>query len=152
MSGPASSLALRFLQREHEEIDVLLGELMAGTGDLVRARRLVCERLEQHMTVEEKVFYPALARMEMLGAFIDRMHDQHRVVRECLEALREVEPGQAGFAAAVRRLDDAVDRHIQDEEQRGFAYAAEHLAGELDTLAVEMEAQRDAQRGAFGVG
>lgn len=152
MSENALPLALEFLARQHDEADVLLGELAAGEGDLPRARRLLCKTLEQHMAMEEKVFYPALARVEMLASFVSRLHDQHRVIRECMDSLLETEIDAESFQPAVRMLNEAVDLHVQDEEGRGFDYAAEHLAGELDALAVEMEAQHEAEKGAFGVG
>jgi hypothetical protein len=146
------SVAFALLHREHEEADRLLGELQAGEGDLDRARRMLDEALRHHMNVEEAVFYPALARIEMLGAFVELLHMQHGVIREALVALGSVDPGDARFADAVRRLDEAVDQHVQDEETRAFAYAAEHLAGELEGLAVEMEHRRECERGAYGVG
>lgn len=152
MSAPDTPLALALLARQHDEIDVLLGELAAREGDLQRARRLLCQAIEQHLSIEEKVFYPALARVEALSAFVDRMHDQHRVIRETLQALLTTDIASEEFGQAVRMLNDAVDRHVEDEEQRAFDYAVEHLGGELDALAVELEAQREAAQGAFGVG
>lgn len=152
MAEDSLPLALDLLARQHEEVDVLLGELAAREGDLLRARRLLCQALEQHMGIEEKVFYPALARNEAIGSFVDRLHDQHRVIRESMHALLDTDVDAEQFDAAVRMLNEAVDLHVQDEEARGFDYAIEHLAGELDGIAVEMEAQREAARGAFGVG
>lgn len=152
MRPPDTPLALALLARQHDEIDVLLGELAAREGDLQRARRLLCQAIAQHLTIEEKVFYPALARVEALGSFIDRMHDQHRVIRETVQALLAAEIGSEDFGQAVTMLNEAVDRHVEDEEQRAFDYAVEHLGGELDALAVELEDQREASQGAFGVG
>ena len=146
------STAFRLLHREHEEVDRLLGELVGGQGDPARARRMLDEALRRHMSVEETVFYPALGRLEMLASFVDRLRAQHRVIREALDALGAVEPGDGRFAAAVRRLNEAFDTHVQEVESRAFAYAAEHLAGELEALAVEMEDRRECERGAYGVG
>lgn len=145
-------LALQLLARQHIDIDGLLGKLAARAGDGSSERRLLCEALEQHMTLEEKVFYPALGRLEALASFVQRMHDQHRVIRECLQQLLDTELQADTFDRAVSTLNEAVDLHVQDEEQRAFDYAVEHLAAELDGLAVEMEAQREAEQGAFGVG
>jgi hemerythrin-like domain-containing protein len=146
------SIAFELLHRDHEEADRLLGELQAGQGDLERARRILDETLRHHMRVEETVFYPALARVEMLGSFVERMRTQHQFIREALDALDATDLGDAGFADAVRRLNEAVDRHVQEEEARAFAYAAEHLAGELEAMAVEMQHRRECERGAYGVG
>jgi hypothetical protein len=146
------SVAFEFLHREHEDVDRLLGELQARQGDLERARRLLDEALQRHMNVEEAVFYPALGRLEMLGSFVDRMLEQHAVIRAALDALHRAALDAPGFADAVRRLNELVDSHVQEEEGRAFAYAEEYLAGELEALAVEMEDRREYERGAYGVG
>jgi ATP/maltotriose-dependent transcriptional regulator MalT len=146
------SIAFQLLHGEHEEVDRLLGEVQAHAGDLERARRLLDETLRQHMAVEEAVFYPALARLDMLASFVDRMRTQHGQIREALDALAAQSLGDAHFDAAAHRLNQLVDMHVQEEETRAFAYAAEHLAGELEALAVEMEHRRECERGAYGVG
>ena len=146
------SVAFQLLHGEHEQVDRLLGEVQARGGDLDRARRLLAEALLQHMAAEEEVFYPALARLEMLSSFVERMRAQHGQIREALDALAALPSGDARYDDAVRRLNELVDRHVQEEETRAFAYAAEHLAGELEALAVEMEHRRECERGAYGVG
>ena len=52
----------------------------------------------------------------------------------------------------IRGVPKVLDAHVQEEETRAFAYAAEHLAGELEGLAVEMEHRHECERGAYGVG
>jgi hemerythrin-like domain-containing protein len=146
------SIAFELVHREHEEADRLLGELRSGTGDLERARRVLAEALEHHMRMEEAVFYPALNRIAMLGSFVERMRTQHQVIREAARALQDAQTGTPAFADAVQRLGAAFDRHVEEEESRGFAYAEQHLAGELEALAVEMEDRREGERGAYGVG
>jgi hypothetical protein len=146
------SVTFEFLHREHEEADRLLGELLAREGDLERARRLLDDSLRKHMTVEEAVFYPALGRLEMLAAFVERMHAQHGRIREALDALNAAAPDDPRFDDAARRLNELLDAHVQEEESRGFEYAAQHLAGELEAIAVEMEHRRECERGAYGVG
>ncbi|HZP86515.1 MAG TPA: hemerythrin domain-containing protein [Burkholderiales bacterium] len=152
MAAAQQSIAFEFLQREHEEIDRLLGQLIAGQSDARAVRRQLQRTLEQHMVVEEKVFYPALARVEMLNAWVDHLRDQHRLIRASLQALQEVDPDREGFAAALRRLCDLVERHVEEEENRAFDYAAQHLGKELEGLAVEMEHEKEAAQGASGVG
>lgn len=146
------SVAFQLLHREHEEIETLLGELVAQKGDVERVRRLLTEALEHHMTVEEAVFYPALGKLRMLASFVERMRVQHEQIREALRAVGQKPPGEPAFSLAAGRLNELVDQHVVEEETRAFAYAAEHLAGELEGLAVEMEHRRQCERGAYGVG
>ena len=146
------SIAFQLLHAEHDEIDRLLGELVAGAGDRDQVRRMLGQALDRHMAVEEAVFYPALARLEMLGSFVQRMRQQHGLIREAMDTVSRMEFGEEEFAFAAQRLDELVDSHVEEEESRAFGYAAEHLAGELEALAVEMEHQRECERGAYGVG
>jgi aromatic ring hydroxylase len=88
----------------------------------------------------------------MLASFVDHLRDQHSVIRQYLQELRETPAQHDAFPQVVHRLDEAFDLHVDEEESRAFAYATEHLAGELDALAVEMEHQQDSLRGAYGVG
>jgi hemerythrin-like domain-containing protein len=153
MQSHERSIAFEFLHREHEEVDRLLGELLMRQGDLERARRMLDESLRRHMAVEEAVFYPALARLEMLGSFVERMHTQHDLIREALDALNGIGfDDDPRFQDAARRVNELVDAHVQEEETRAFAYAVQHLAGELESIAVEMEHRRECERGAYGVG
>ncbi len=150
MSQP---LALRLLHEEHECVDRLLGQMMAQEGDLDQARQSLQDALMRHMSVEESIFYSALERLEMLASFVARLRDQHARLRQALADLVACDlADRARFSAAVTHLDGLYDEHVEDEEGRGFAYAMEHLASELDALAVEMEHCRSAARGASGVG
>jgi len=146
-------IALRMLHEEHEHVDRLLGQLMAQDGDLDDARRALHDQLLRHMTAEEQVFYPALERLEMLASFVSRLRDQHARLRESLGELVACDiSDRSRFRAVILHLNRLFDEHIDDEEGRGFAYAVEHLATELDALAVELEHGRTEARGAFGVG
>ncbi len=145
-------LALQLLDEDHALVHRLLGE-MRGRADWTDVRTELCEALERHLRVEETVFYPALARLEMLASFVARMYDQHARLREALQELSTVNAGDdAAMRDAAKRLAALFDAHIAEEEKRAFKYAIEHLANELDALAVELEHCRNAAGGAYGVG
>jgi len=146
-------IALELLADDHAEVDRLLGSLSAHNEDPERTRRTLCDQLEHHMQLEEQVFYPALEQLEMLASFVARLREQHVRMREAMQVLCAIHPGEhERFAAAVAHLNGLFDTHVEEEQGRAFAYAREHLHDELDGIAVEMEHCRDAQRGAFGVG
>jgi hypothetical protein len=146
------SIAFELLEREHQEVDALLGELADERADRDRARRMVEEALRAHMAMEEAVFYAALDNVGALHSFVERMRSQHQLIREALDTVCREPIGSPAFGQAVQRLDRLVDEHLEEEQMRAFAYAAEYLAGELEALAVEMEHRRQCERGAYGVG
>jgi hypothetical protein len=146
------SIAFELLKRDHREVDALLGELADESADRDRARRMASEALRTHMAMEEAVFYAALDNVGALHSFVERMRSQHRLIEEALDAVCRERIGTPAFAQALQRLHRLVDEHVEEEEMRAFAYAAEHLAGELEALAVEMEHRRQCERGAYGVG
>jgi hypothetical protein len=146
------SIAFELLERDHREVDALLGELADENADRDRARRMAAEALRAHMAMEEAVFYAALDNVGAVHSFVERMRAQHGRIRETLDTVCGQPIGSPGFAQSVERLDRLVDEHVEEEEMRAFAYAAEYLAGELEALAVEMEHRRQCERGALGVG
>jgi len=147
MTVQSQYIALELLKNEHEDVDRLLGELSAQTGDLEQVRRTLAEELDRHMRLEEQVFYPALERLEMLASFVARLRDQHARMREAMQLLCAADlDDRDGFAAAVAHLNTLFDAHVEEEQGRAFAYAREHLRDELDGIAVEMEHCRDALR------
>lgn len=80
------------------------------------------------------------------------MLGQHEAIRDALASLNAMSADSLDVPLAAKEVARALKRHVTDEENALFEHAAEHLAGELESLAVEIEAARREEQGAYGVG
>jgi hemerythrin-like domain-containing protein len=144
-------LALAILAQEHVAILQAFDRLEAAVSTEERdtARASLLELAHRHLELEERVFYPALNRAEGLSPLRDRSEEEHRELREALAALGS-ESNTDGGAVRLARL--VFERHRQGEEDELFPLAERKLSAHLAELAIELEQQREASQGAYGVG
>ena len=76
--------------------------------------------LEMHFQLEEKVFYPAVAReFKMMGDSEDlvlQSYEEHALAKMALQNVVKTPPTDKRFVARVRLLDLQLAHHIEDEE------------------------------------
>jgi hemerythrin superfamily protein len=139
------------LVRDHENVS----ELFRACEELDRndpgARRAVLERLhlalEQHAAAEEQLFYPALrARVggdEEGEDSVDEAREEHRVVRELLSELVELEPSEQTYDAKLKVLKDMVEHHVGEEESLLLPLARDLMPqSELEQIGAQVEGLR----------
>jgi hypothetical protein len=149
--GRELPLALAILIREHEEIDRAFDRLehAGSAAERERARTQLTEAVERHLTLEEAVFYPALDREASLSPMRRRGEAEHAELRD---AMTQVGVESAGNNGAVRLARLVFERHRRGEEEEVFPLVQRRLVDALPALAVELEQQREAEKGAYGVG
>ena len=148
------SVLFKLVRKDHDDVRELLDATAKGirSDDRERSRTAFAEALEQHMAAEERVLYPALARIPALRGFIDRMRAQHESLRDGLATLAGLPASDPDFDGALDEVRHTLAEHVNEEENALFTHAVEHLAGELEQLAVELEAVRQEEHGSYGVG
>jgi len=133
--------AIALLTAHHHKIRTLYQQYQR-TDDQDLKRSLAEDlfaTLALHATLEETVFYPAVATQT--GDEGDRLvggarHD-HQVCRDLIAALRQYEAEE--FEARFHILMDLVEQHMAEEETALFPQAAEHLAEGMDALTKTMQ-------------
>lgn len=146
--------ATALLKEDHEVLRRLFRSYVA-TADVEERRRAVKDIksvLEEHSRIEEEVFYPAVMRVrsEQAKDCVRVGLEDHHVLDGIVAELDQLEPEDADFDAKVRALQQSVERHLLDEEERMFAQARIHLTDErLERLGREMAALRESGRGSF---
>jgi hemerythrin-like domain-containing protein len=152
-TGPQRELplALAILQREHEEIVEAFERLenACSASERESARSLLAAAVERHLALEESVFYPTLDSAEGLGAMRRRGEAEHAELRDAMASVGE-EGATSNGAVRLARL--VFERHRRGEEDEVFPLVQRRLADGLQALAVELEQQREAEKGAYGVG
>jgi hemerythrin len=147
-------IVFEIIRGDHAEIRELLAEATRTTGADERkiVREALCSKIEAHLKTEERVLFPPLRKFDALDSFMDQMAMHHRLIRDAMAASVDAHLRDEAFAQALEHLRIQFSQHFDEEERRLFGYMTQHLRGELDSLAIEMEHARNRERGAFGVG
>jgi hemerythrin superfamily protein len=134
----------RILTRQHREVDAMLSQL--ATSDDAELRRKLVRVLEQqlvaHAKAEEETFYRALAREGEKGEAKHAVRE-HRDIETALSELVALDPDDRGWEAALRRLTETVQHHVEEEEGDVFEAATRALDPDaLDEIAAELSEHR----------
>jgi hemerythrin-like domain-containing protein len=114
--------AIEALRQQHRELLSIFDELEITTDDLECTRLLgqIAERLKTHAAVEEEVFYPAV---RALGGEAEAIVEEALAAHRAADLVLDESMGAEPTAANVKVLRDAIERHIDDEEERIFPLA-----------------------------
>ena len=141
-TGPANH-AVHLLQSEHRTLDALFDRAQSDPSAMAEIRR----ELERHATLEEEIFYPAVAAASAEGASAVREARRHHA-----DLLRAAGAGDDARAVeALEALRAQVERHVEFEEQVVFAEAQRVLDKDaLVALAEKMEQRNRKLGGTLG--
>lgn len=147
-------LAFDLLLTSRDEIRVALAtiERARDAGDRDRDRTALATQIRIHMQMKDEALYPQLARVPAGAPVVERMRQSARDVEIHRQALDGADPTTGHFPGATRGLAAALEAHFESEDRELLPAAAAELAGELEMIAVEMEAARSRAIGAYGVG
>ncbi|MFD8708476.1 hemerythrin domain-containing protein [Kitasatospora sp. NPDC059648] len=145
-----SNDAIVLLREDHKEVRRLFREyrgLADGGGDDEARRRTVqriVEELTVHTYLEDELVYPRI-RQELPGLAeeMDVAEQEHHVADLLCEELSRMSPDDDGYDAKTAVLIDAVERHIEQEEDEVFPKVRAALGRtELRELGERMQAVR----------
>lgn len=134
---------LAMLASDHEYVKGLLTKSL--NTDSVAVRRVlvqeICDNLVIHATLEEEIFYPALAKLggEEGHRFVEDALREHRDIKRCMAEVQRVSVGEADFRRRVGELEQTVVTHAEREEAH-FPLAEARLP--LGQLARRMDLRR----------
>jgi hemerythrin superfamily protein len=115
------------LKKDHEKVRMLLNELvMLGENDGNRRESLVQEirdELVPHARAEESVFYNSLRSLDAAKDIIMHSYTEHLEAEGLLRTLQGADKIDAGWKETARKLKEAIEHHIQEEEGKIFNVA-----------------------------
>jgi hemerythrin superfamily protein len=136
-----------FLRKDHERIAELFSKYRKAKHPVQNGSRTLIEQIRReiylHSAVEAEIFYPALQTTTSAQAeeLVESAGHDHEHIDSLLELAASNHNGKA--AEAMQRLMDAVEAHIEREEQDLFAEARLNLSEQrLEELGLEMEDRR----------
>ena len=101
-----------------------------------------CAALEIHATLEEEIFYPALASVLNDDPILDKSRPEHDEIRAMIARLREMGPENAAYDGLFQTLMREVMHHVADEEAVLLPAAERALKNELRSLGAAMTHRR----------
>jgi len=146
MAETKSQDAIALLKADHRKVEELLEQFEKARGD-DRKQKLaleICKELTIHTILEEEIFYPACegkVEDDMLKEAVVE-HDAAKVMIAEIEA---GEPSEDFYDAKVKVLQEEIEHHVKEEEQRGegiFAQARDSDI-DLDALGEQMATRKE---------
>lgn len=138
------------LEADHAQVKALFDQFEAAGDRMTKAKQQMVEdvfaALEVHTQIEEDIFYPAIKALgEKEGKkLIAESLEEHQVVKQLMEDMRELDPSDEHYAAKFTVLMENVRHHIEEEEDEMFPLAEEELAEEMERLLTQMMERKQA--------
>jgi hemerythrin superfamily protein len=127
---------VKLLIIDHEKVERLFDEIEAAESPTQR-NGLVAHldaELTRHTTVEEEILYPFIRDVVPDGpSMVEEAEREHAEAKEALVAVVRLDPSTPAFASALKRLEQLVGHHVDEEEGSVFP-KLESSADEPDLL------------------
>lgn len=116
------------LHQDHERVEQLFKKLLDTSDGAKKARGKLFQQLmrdlKAHTQFEERVFYPAVRESgDGAGPMIRHAIDEHREVERMLMRLEKIDVNSEEFMELIGELQDAVQKHVREEEDEIFPLA-----------------------------
>ncbi len=123
---------LELIKADHRLVETLFSEIEKtdDTHKLYDSFNQLYEALNVHAEVEEQVFYPAIRARQDTEKLVDEAHKEHEEAKQMLEDVSSLSPTSAEFKAKIRELKQAVQHHIQEEENEVFSQVRQCMSEE----------------------
>lgn len=121
----------RRLQSEHREVSGMIAKLKKGGRNGTQRRDLfprMRAELLAHARAEQKVVYERFRGLgdELRGCVKDGI-EEHQQIEEILGTLSALGVDDAKWSECLEGLEECVEHHVNDEEQKVFPLAKKHV-------------------------
>ena len=146
--------ATDLLKKQHRVVEGLFKKVEKAKGAQERRQLLdeISGNLEAHTTIEEEMFYPAIAEIGTKKAeeMVNEAFEEHHVVKLVLKELPGVDPEDERFEAKMTVLSELIEHHVEEEEKEMFKLAAKIGKDEGNEIAERMQQRFDELMGQRG--
>jgi hemerythrin superfamily protein len=143
MFSRLSPTITNMIRMDHTHVIAAFHQYQADTPPRVKKGLAdnICLALEVHAQLEEEIFYPALREVSP-DAVLDKAKPEHDQMRDHIQRLRALKPGEPAFDATLMELMRIVMHHVADEETDLLPKAERLLAGQLSEMGARMTKRR----------
>jgi len=143
------------LEADHEKVKSLFAKLADTTDGGARRQSLFKElatELALHTKAEETLVYPRLKELDELRDMVEEGIAEHQQAEQLLAELADMSKDDRQWLAKCKELQQAVEHHVQEEEDEIFPEARELIAeDELAELGTTVQQEKkEMMRGSHG--
>jgi hypothetical protein len=112
--------ALDLLIDQHDEVDQLMTQLKEDELDDQKKMFVffeLADKLAAHASMEEEIFYPAVRATQTEEILLESL-EEHLAIKRVLADLLATELGDPRFDALLSVLEEEVQHHAREEEER----------------------------------
>jgi hemerythrin superfamily protein len=146
MAETKSQDAIALLKADHRKVEDLFEQFEKARGD-DRKQKLaleICKELTVHTILEEEIFYPA-CEGNVEDDLLKESVVEHDAAKVMIAEIEAGEPSEDFYDAKVKVLQEEIEHHVQEEEQRvkGMFAQARDSDMDLDALGEQMAARKE---------
>lgn len=112
------------LKADHRKVDELFSQLKGASGRALKTKERLFLEVKQaltlHMLAEETILYPRMQDMPDLRKASFEAGEEHRLVKQLLSEVSQLECGSEPWNAKVKVVMDLVTHHVREEEGEVF--------------------------------
>ena len=128
--------AIALLKADHRKVEDLFAKFeKAGSGSKQALAEQICNELKIHTMIEEEIFYPSLeGKIEedtLSEAYVE--HDGAKVL---VNDIMAGGPDDEFYDAKVKVLQEEIEHHVKEEEQREEGMFAQARKTDVDLVAL----------------
>ncbi|MBA2466241.1 MAG: hemerythrin domain-containing protein [Sphingomonas sp.] len=144
-SGKQDAVAL--LKQDHRTVEDLFEqfEKAGGEGRKQKLAQQICLELSVHAMIEEEIFYPA-CEGKVEEDLLQEAYVEHDGAKILIAQIQDGD-GQSDefFDAKVKVLQEQIEHHVEEEEQRMDGMFAQARKGgvDMDALGEQMTARKE---------
>ncbi len=137
----------QLLKKDHKEAKDLFQKIQSGEGDKMECFSKLKQELMIHMQGEEKLFYPILKKNQETKEKTEEGIEEHKEAKQMIKQLSSLKSGGDGeWESMIEELQEAIEHHVQEEEEELFPLAKHVLSKEQSTQIAEQFQQEKQQK------
>jgi hypothetical protein len=142
--APKGPHAIQLLERQHREVEALFAQHdeAEDQDEKQEAFEKLADALAAHAKIEEEIFYPSM----LTDATEDELREaveEHLAAKRMMADLLEMTPDDPQWEAKVSVLREAIEHHVEEEEDELFEMLEDVSDAEMRTLGAKMKKMYD---------
>lgn len=129
--------AIALLKADHRKVENLFASFENARG-AERKRKLaeeICNELKIHTMIEEEIFYPAL-KGKIEDETLEEAYVEHDGAKILINDIMAGSPDEEFYDAKVKVLQEQIEHHVKEEEQRSEGMFAQARETDADLVAL----------------